>query len=77
MKNYNLLKSLWALVVALVVLVSFAETVQAAPAQSARRGARIIITFRNIPAEDKPNVDGDYIINRITYSLAHNGMMQI
>ena len=26
---------------------------------------------------DDINVDGDYIINRITYSLAHNGMMQI
>ncbi|MBR4309917.1 MAG: polysaccharide biosynthesis/export family protein [Akkermansia sp.] len=70
MKNNNLLKALWALVAALLVLVSFAETAQAAPAQSARRGARIIITFRNIPAEDKPNVDGDYIVSQDDGSIS-------
>mgnify|MGYP003308687326 CR=1 FL=1 len=70
MKDNNLLKALWALVAALLVLVSFAETAQAAPAQSARRGARIIITFRNIPAEDKPNVDGDYIVSQDDGSIS-------
>lgn len=37
------------------------EVVQAEP--RARRGGVIRLVFRNIPAEDKPNVDGEYQVS--------------
>lgn len=52
------------LLVAVLMFFSVSETAYASPSQSARRGARIVITLRNIPAEDKPNVDGEYFVNR-------------
>lgn len=56
-----LLGGLVALAGMLPVQAQEDEGVAAEP--RARRGGRVTITFRDIPAEDKPNVDGHYDVS--------------
>ena len=51
-------------------LFCMVDSAMAAPAQSARRGAKIVVTFRNIPAEDKGNVDGEYYVSQVDGTIA-------
>lgn len=51
-------------------LFSMVGSALAAPAQTARRGAKIVVTFRNIPAEDKGNVDGEYYVSQLDGTIA-------
>lgn len=57
-------KNLLLVFFALLVAVFATTSVEAAPSQSARRGAKIVLTFRNIPSEDKGNVDGEYYVSQ-------------
>lgn len=57
-------KNLLLVLFALLVAVFATTSVEAAPSQSARRGAKIVLTFRNIPSEDKGNVDGEYYVSQ-------------
>ncbi|MBE6419008.1 MAG: hypothetical protein E7031_02640 [Akkermansiaceae bacterium] len=64
MKNYNLYKLLSVILLTVLSVLVTVQNASAAPEPTARRGAQIQVTFRNIPAEDKPNVDGSYIVSQ-------------
>ena len=64
MKNYNLIKLLSLLLLSVFAMLFTVQNASAASEPTARRGAQIQITFRNIPAEDKPNVDGAYYVSQ-------------
>ena len=58
------------LMLTVVSLFSMVGSAMAAPAQTARRGAKIVVTFRNIPAEDKGNVDGEYFVSQLDGTIS-------
>lgn len=70
MKHYNMTNLLFAIAVLLLGLLSSVADAQTASVQSARRGAKVVITFRNIPAEDKANVDGEYFVSQADGTLS-------
>lgn len=70
MKHCNFIKPVCLIVLALLAMLSSVAEAQSAPIQSARRGAKIVITFRNIPAEDKGNVDGEYFVSQTDGTLS-------
>lgn len=66
MKSYNMIKHLSLLLLGIFAMLFAVQTASAAAEPTARRGAQIQITFRHIPAEDKPNVDGVYTVSQDT-----------
>lgn len=58
------------LMLTVVSLFCMVGSAMAAPAQTARRGAKIVVTFRNIPAEDKGNVDGEYFVSQLDGTIS-------
>ena len=63
MKSYNIVKRFIVALFALFVCFGITDWAAAAPVQTAKRGAEIIISFRNIPGDDKVNVDGKYRVS--------------
>ncbi|MBQ3218633.1 MAG: polysaccharide biosynthesis/export family protein [Akkermansia sp.] len=54
----------WALAGMLLVVPALAQSDEGLDAEPrARRGGDVILAFRNIPAEDKANVDGKYTVS--------------
>lgn len=70
MKHWNTLNLLCVLMTLLLGLVGPVVEAQSAPLQSARRGAKVVLIFRNIPAEDKGNVDGEYFVSQADGTLS-------
>ncbi len=48
----------------MLFLASTADAQSAATEPRAREGSTVTITFKNIPPDDAPNVNGDYTVNR-------------
>lgn len=69
MKQVFMYRVLSMLILTLVGMLLMAESAVGAPVPVTKRGSRVIITFRNIPAEDKANVDGPYTISAKDGSL--------
>lgn len=69
MKQALICRVLYMLILCVVGMLFVAEPAQGAPVPVTKRGSRVIITFRNIPAEDKANVDGPYTISARDGSL--------
>ncbi|MBR3694614.1 MAG: polysaccharide biosynthesis/export family protein [Akkermansia sp.] len=70
MKSYHSIVRYVIAFLTFLVCLGVTDWAEAAPAQSARRNAKIIITFRNIPSEDKSNVDGEYIVSQTDGTIA-------
>ena len=62
-----------AAIMAILAVFMMLPSADAAPQQTTKPGSKIVLTFRNIPAEDKSNVDGEYYISYDdgTLSLPH------
>lgn len=66
----NQIKCFGVVLMSLLAVFFMVSSAFAAPAQSALRGAKIVVTFRNIPAEDKSNVDGEYYVSQVDGTIA-------
>ena len=66
----KIIKSISLVLLTVLSLFCMVDSAVAAPAQSARRGAKIVVTFRNIPSEDKSNVDGEYYVSQVDGTIA-------
>ncbi len=69
MKQALICRVLSMLILCVVGMLFVAESAPGAPVPVTKRGSRVIITFRNIPAEDKSNVDGPYTVSARDGSL--------
>lgn len=56
-------KSLLSFLFAILAAVLMVFTADAAPTPTAKQNSRVIVTFLNIPAADKANVDGGYTVS--------------
>lgn len=73
MKTDSIITPFRAVLMALLAIFMLIPQAEAAPQQTTQRGSKIVLTFRNIPSEDKANVDGEYFVSYDdgTLSLPH------
>lgn len=70
MKYLNLIKMLSVAFLSWFSMQGMVMDAAAAPAPTARAGAEIIVTLRNVPAEDKANVDGKYTVSQVDGTIS-------
>ena len=70
MKSYTYFKTLFSLLVVVLLAAFMVDTVNAAPTPTARPNSRVVVEFRGIPPEDKANVDGGYTVSNSDGTIA-------